>query len=96
MTDEARALQLYKSALALVEAKGAFQSVGLTRIKEHRAGGLNLRYRPTMGWLDVWSIRKVLSVKQWNGTLRTIQYVPGPWEEELKKLAEQSAISSKP
>jgi hypothetical protein len=96
MTEDARALQLYKSALALVEAKGAFQSVGLTWIKEYRGGGLILRYQPTMGWLDVWSIRKVLSVKQWNGTLRTIQYVPGAWEEDLKKPAEQSAISSKP
>jgi hypothetical protein len=96
MTEEARALQLYTSALALVEAKGAFQSVGLIRIKEYRARGLSLRYQPTIGWLDVWSIRKVLSVKQWNGTLRIIRYVPGPWEEELKKLAEQSAVSLKP
>jgi hypothetical protein len=95
MTHEARE-QLYKGALALVETKGAFQSVGLTRIKEYRAGSLIIRDQPTLGWLDVWSIRKVLSVKRWNGTLRIIRYVPGPWEEELKKLAEQSACSSMP
>jgi hypothetical protein len=96
MIDEARAFQLYKTALALIEAKGSFMSVGLIRIREYRAGSLILRYQPTPGWLDVWNIRKVLSVKRWNGALQIFRYVPGPWEKELKKLAEQSAVSSMP
>jgi hypothetical protein len=95
MSDEARALQLYKTALALIETKGSFMSVGLIRIKEYRASSLIVRYQPSPGWLDVWNVRKVLSIKRWNGALRIIRYVPGPWEQELNKLAEQSAVSSK-
>jgi hypothetical protein len=96
VSDEARASRLHQIALALVEAKGAFQNVGLIRIKEYRAGSLIIRYQPSPGWLDIWSVRKVLSVKSWNGALRIIRYVPGPWEEELKKLAERSTVSPKP
>jgi hypothetical protein len=87
MTHDARALQLYELALSLVEAQGAFVAVGLTRLKEHRAGSLLVRYQPTPGWLEVWAAGKVLSVKRQNETLRVTRYRPGHWEEELEVAA---------
>jgi hypothetical protein len=51
---------------------------------------------PAIGRLDVWSVRNVRSMKHLDDQLHVIRHVPGPWEEELKKLAEQSAVSSKP
>jgi len=87
MTHDARALQLYELALSLVEAQGAFVAVGLTRLKEHRAGSLLVRYQPTLGWLEVWAAGKVLSVKRQNETFRVTRYRPGYWEEELEAAA---------
>ena len=96
MTDEARALQLYELASSLAEAKGAFITVGLLTFKEYRAGSLIARFQPAIGRLDVWSVRNVLSVKHLDGQLQVVRYVPGWWEQELEKLAEQSVVSSKP
>ena len=84
MTDDARALQLYELALSQVEARGSFITVGLTRLKEYRAGSLLVRYQPTLGWLEVWAAGKVLSVKRQNDTFRVTRYRPGYWEEELE------------
>ena len=91
MTDEARALQLYRLASSLAEAKGAFITVGLVRFKEYRAGSLIVRFQPAIGRLDVWSVRNVLSVKHLDGQLHVVRYVAGPWEKELEKLAGQPA-----
>jgi hypothetical protein len=87
MTDDARALQLYELALSLVEAQGAVVTVGLTSLKEYRAGSLLVRYQPTPGWLEVWSAGKVLSVKSQNETLRVMRYRPDDWEAELEAAA---------
>jgi hypothetical protein len=82
MTHDARALQLYELALSQVEARGSCITVGLTRLKEYRAGSLIVRYQPTLGWLEVWANGKVLSVKRQNDTFRVTRYRPGYWEEE--------------
>jgi hypothetical protein len=83
-----RALNLYKLALGLVETKGAFISVGLTRLKELRANGLTIHHMPSTGHLDVWYRRKVLSINLRGGKAKVSHYVPGEdWEEELEKVA---------
>jgi hypothetical protein len=91
VTDEARALQLYRLASSLAEAKGARITVGLVRFKEYRAGFLIARVQPAIGRLDVWSVRNVLSVKHLDGQLHVVRYVPGPWDKEPEKLAGQPA-----
>jgi hypothetical protein len=87
MTHDARALQLYELALSQVQARGSCITVGLTRLKEYRAGSLIVRYQPTLGWLEVWAAGKVLSVKRQNDTFRVTRYRPGYWEEELEAAA---------
>ncbi len=87
VNDEPRALQLYERAMALVGAKGAFITIGLTRLMEYRAGSLIVRYQPTAGSLEVWFSGKVLGVKRHNDTLHVTSYRPGPWEQELEKAA---------
>ncbi len=91
MTDEARALQLYRLASSLAEAQGAFITVGLVRFKEYRAGSLIVRVQPAIGRLDVWSVRNVLNVMHLDGQL--LRYVAGPWEQELEKLAGRELAS---
>ena len=83
VNDEARARRLYKLASSLAEAKGTLVTIGLMTLKEYRSGSLIVRYQPAVGWLDVWAVRKVLSVKRWDGKLRVIRYSPGQWEQEL-------------
>ncbi len=96
MTDEARAVQLYRLTSSLAEAKGAFITVGLVRFKEYRAGSLIVRFQPAIGRLDVWSVGNVLSVKHLDGQLQVVRYVPGWWEQELEKLAGEPAATSTP
>ena len=81
-------MDLYKLALDLVETKGAFISVGLTRLKEFRAGSLTIHHMPATGHLDVWYRRKVLAIDCRQGKLKVSHYVPGEdWEEELENVA---------
>jgi hypothetical protein len=80
---DARALQLYKAALVLVEAQGSSVSVGLTNFREYRGNGLIIHYMPRTGHLDVWHRRKVLLVERLNGELRVSRYTPGDWEMTL-------------
>ena len=87
MAEAPRALQLYEKAVALVGAKGAFITIGSTRLMEYRAGSLIVRYQATQGWLEVWCGGKVLSVKRNDDTLRVTRYRPGPWEQELEAAA---------
>jgi hypothetical protein len=84
MNDDDRALQLYALALSLVETEGRSVTVGLTSVREYRAGSLLVRYEPTLGWLEVWTAGKVLGVKRRGETVRVTRYRPGPWEEELE------------
>ncbi len=84
MNDDARALQLYERAMALVGAKGTFVSIGLTSLKEYRAGSLIVRCQPTAGSLEVWFNGKVLGVKRQNDMLHVTRYRPGRWEQELE------------
>jgi hypothetical protein len=88
--DEKRALQMYELAMALVQAKGVLVTIGLMTLRECRHGMLIIRYQPNQDWLDVWSARKVLTVKRWNGSLRIVRYVPGHWEHELEAAAAKS------
>ena len=87
MIDDAYALELYMMAVSVIEAKGAFISVGVTRLKEFRNGTLTIHYMPRTGHIDVWSGRKVFSVRRLKDGLRVAQYAPGEWEEELERAA---------
>jgi hypothetical protein len=98
MGDDAHALEMYKIALSLVETKGDLVTVGLTRLKEYRIESFIVRYQPASGWLEVWSIGKVLSVKRRNDTLQVYRYRPGQvyryrpghWELELAESTRQT------
>jgi len=84
-----RALKLYKLALQLVETKGTFISVGLTRLKEFRSGNLTIHRMPSTGHLDVWYRRKMLMINRREGKPKVSHYVPGEdWEEELENAAQ--------
>jgi hypothetical protein len=91
--DEARALRLYKVAVALVEAQGAFVSIGKTTLREYRGAGLIIHYMPRTGHLDVWDRRKVLLVECLNGALRVNRYTPGDWESALLDAAPRGGTS---
>ena len=90
--DNERALELYRLALSLVEAKGAFISVGQTRLKEFRSAGLIIHYMPSSGHLDVWNRRKVLTVNRRDGKLMVTQYTPGEWEAALEHAAGKPVV----
>ena len=87
MTDDARALELYQTALSLVDAKGRLVTVGLVAYMEYRGEGLSIRYYPSSGHLEVWHKRKMLAVNKHGGVLAVRHYVPGPWEEALEDAA---------
>ena len=84
-TNDIRALGLYELALSLVEAKGVLVS-GST-LMEHRAGNLTIHYLPKTGHLEVWRLRKVLTVNRLSRSLKVTHYTPGEWEHELKAAA---------
>jgi hypothetical protein len=86
--DDTRALQLYRLALSLVESKGAFVTLGVTTFQEYRAGNLIIHYVPSLGRLDVWYRRKVLTVDKLAGNLKVTGYKSGKdWEDELEAAA---------
>ena len=87
MIDDAYALDLYMMAVAVVEAKGTIITVGLTTLREHRAGTLIIHYMPSTGHLDIWYRRKVFTVNRRKGELRVEFYAPGDWESELEEAA---------
>jgi hypothetical protein len=91
--DEIRALELYRLALSLVEAKGRSVSVGLTDHREFREGSLTIIYLPKSSHLDVWHRRKVLTINQRGKTPKVTYYSSGEWEEELQEEA-RSALKS--
>jgi hypothetical protein len=84
-----RALELYRLALKVVEAKGRFVSVGLVAYKEYRGQNFGITYLPSTQHLDVWHRRKVLAVNRQQGELRVVSYWPGEWEDELEAEAGQ-------
>jgi hypothetical protein len=90
--DEARALRLYKAALALVEVQGALVSIGKTKLREYRGDGLVIHYMPSTGYLDVWQRRKVLMVERLNRELRVSRYTPGDWESALLDAPPRGAL----
>jgi hypothetical protein len=89
LTDEARALELYRLAVSLVEASGRFVTVGLLTYREYRAEGLSIRYFPSSGTLELWHKRKVLVVHRREGAPRMVRYLTGAWEGLLEKAAKQ-------
>jgi hypothetical protein len=82
--DDTRALELYRLALSLVEAKGARVSVGQTALQEYRDDVFIVRHHPALGWLEVWAVGKVLAVRCHNQSPRVTRYRPGPWETEIE------------
>jgi len=91
LKQDARALELYKLALALVEAKGAPYTFGVTTFKEYRQGNLTIHYLPRSGHIDVWYGRKVLTIDRWGGPPKVTRYSPGEdWEDELEAASRKS------
>jgi hypothetical protein len=88
VTDEKRALHLYELALSLIESKGVLVTLGVTTFSEYRAGSLIIHYMPSLGRLNVWYRRKVLTIDKLRGDLRVIEFTPGEdWEHELEAAA---------
>jgi hypothetical protein len=92
--NDARALELYRMALSLLEAKGRFVSVGLSAYQEYRGEHLSIIYLPQSSHLDVWHRRKVLTITRRAGSLRVIRYNRGEWEEELQQAAPSARKSA--
>jgi hypothetical protein len=86
--DDTRALELYRLALSLVEAKGARVSVGQATLQEYRTDVLIVRHHPALGWLEVWATGKVLGVRRHNQSPHVTRYKPGPWETEIEAAGE--------
>jgi hypothetical protein len=86
-----RALHLYELALSLVEAKGVLVTLGVSTFREYRAGNLIIHHLPSLGRLNVWYRRKVLTIDRLRGALRVTGYKPGrDWEDELEAAAAKS------
>ena len=83
MTQAERALNMHDLALSVVRSKGVTRLEGSTRIIEYRCGLLNILHRSGQGQLDVWFLRRVLSVDRFAGKPRIIRYMPGHWERHL-------------
>jgi hypothetical protein len=81
-TNDVRALELYELALSLVEAKGT--PVSGSTLVECRAGNLTIHYSAKTGHLEVWHLRKVLTVNRLPRSLKVSHYTPGEWEDELE------------
>ena len=90
MTDEKRALEMYELALPLVEARGVLVTLGVTTFKEYRAGNLIIHYLPSLGRLNVWYRRKVLTIDKLGGNLLVTHYLSGDWEDQLEMAAAKS------
>jgi hypothetical protein len=86
-----RALKLHDLALSVVCSKGMTRQEGPTTVLEYRYGLLNIQYRSGHGQLDVWFVRKVLSVERFAGKPQLIHYVPGYWERDLIVAAKVAA-----
>ena len=87
LTEEDHALELYRQAVSVVEAKGRSVTVGLLTYREFRGNKLSIRYFPSSGTLELWHKRKVLVVHRREGKPRMVRYVTGQWESLLEQAA---------
>jgi hypothetical protein len=85
--DDIRALELYRLALSVVEAKGHFVTIGVMSFKEYRAADLSIVLMPTSGQLDVWHGHKVLTIRREDDMPLVMHYAPGEWEKEIEDAA---------
>jgi hypothetical protein len=85
--EDIRALELYRLALSLVEAKGRVVTMGLMPFKEYRAADLSIVLMPKSGQLDVWQGHKVLTIRREDDMPLVMHYAPGQWEKELEAEA---------
>jgi hypothetical protein len=85
--EDMRALELYRLALSLVEAKGHFRTMGLMPFKEYRAAELSIVLMPKSGQLDVWHGHKVLTIRREDDMPLVMHYAPGEWEKEIEAAA---------
>ena len=86
-----RALKLHDLALSVVRAKGTPRLDGSGTILEYRYGHLSVQYRQGEGRLDVWFIRRVLSIQRFAGKPELMHYTPGDWEGHLIEAARVAA-----
>jgi hypothetical protein len=84
-------LKMHDLALSVVRSKGVTRFEGSTTVLEYRYGLLNIQYRSGHGSLDVWCVRKVLSVERFAGKPRLVRYTPGSWERDLIAAAKVAA-----
>ena len=85
MTYDKRALELYRLALSLVEAKGRFVPIGLVTTKEYRGESLGITYLPSSGHLDVWHRRKVLTINFLKGSPHVTHTFPANGNKNLRR-----------
>jgi hypothetical protein len=86
-----RALKLHDLALSVVRAKGTPRLESSGTILEYHYGHLDVQYRQGVGRLDVWFIRRVLSVQRFAGKPELMHYAPGDWEGHLIEVAKVAA-----
>jgi hypothetical protein len=86
-----RALKMHDLALSLVRSRGLTRLEDSTTVLEYRYGILNIQYRSGHGQLDVWFMRRVLSVERFAGKPRLMRYMPGHWERHLIEAAKVAA-----
>ena len=75
----------------MVRSKGVTRLEGSTTVLEYRYGLLTIQYRSSHGCLDVWFVRKVLSVERFAGKPQLVRYTPGSWERDLIAAAKMAA-----
>ena len=86
-----RALKLHDLALSVVRAKGTARLESPGTVLEYHYGHLNVQYRQGVGRLDVWFIRRVLSIQRFAGKPELMHYTPGDWEGHLIEVAKVAA-----
>ena len=91
MTRSEHALQLHDLALSVVRERGRPRLVGSAVITEYSYGLLTIRYRADQNSLDIWFVRKVLTVERWAGKPQVIRYLAGSWESDLQDAAKLAA-----
>jgi hypothetical protein len=63
-------------AVSVIEAKGTFITIGVTRLREYRSGNLIIHYRP-----------QGFSIGPYKDGLRVAHYTPRAWDSDLGEAA---------
>jgi len=92
VTDDDRALLLYKAAITLADHRGSLVTIGETTLREYLGEGLIIHFTPNTGRLDVWYGARVLAIDLVDGLPKLARYVPGDWEQSLLSAALRGSV----